>query len=81
MDIFVRTQILRFGRTQCFREGITQSFINAPLTLSCPAADGSAHTMGGRSPPLPSTLPPHRNHPTTAESSHNHQDVCLNMNM
>ena len=32
LNIFVRTQILRFGRTQCFREGFTQSFINkAPV--------------------------------------------------
>ena len=28
LNIFVRTQILRFGRRQCFREGFTQSFIN-----------------------------------------------------
>ena len=28
LNIFVHTQILRFGRTQCFREGFTQSFIN-----------------------------------------------------
>ena len=28
LNIFVRTQILRFRPTQCFREGFTQRFIN-----------------------------------------------------
>ena len=28
LNIFVRKQTLRFGRTQCFREGFTQSFMN-----------------------------------------------------
>ena len=35
LNIFVPTQISRFGRKQCIREGFTQSFINEAPGHGC----------------------------------------------
>ena len=47
LNIFVRTQILRFWRTQCFREGFTQSFINEAPCLPPPLTwpSSSSHLL------------------------------------